>query len=58
MEIANPVKFWGDLLTRLMASVQKSEHYMILMCLCVLYRTYTDQIGEMATIPYFLKLLR
>lgn len=40
-----------------MASYDEKQQKIIIMTLCVLYRQEYDAIGEMKTIPYWLKLI-
>ena len=57
MKIQDPVSFWSELMTRFMASMDLPEQKIILMTLCVLYNENSEQLQEMKTIPYWLKLI-
>lgn len=40
-----------------MTTMDHKEQKMIVMTMCVLYRLHSEHIGEMKTIPYWLKLV-
>ena len=57
MQVIEPKIFWNELLMQFMASKDEKEHKMIIMTMCVLYKKNSDEILEMKTIPYWLKLI-
>lgn len=57
MQILDAEVFWSELLMQFMASSDLREQQMIIQTMCVLYRQNYSEIGEMKTIPYWLKLI-
>lgn len=58
MQIQEPASFWNELLMQFMASMDPKEQKMIIMTMCVVYRQNFEQVMDMKTIPYWLKLIQ
>ena len=57
MDIQNPLAFWNELKIRFMSSNDVQEQRKILMTMCVLYKTESDSIMVLKSLPYWLKLI-
>ena len=54
--ILKPIDFWQELKTKFMSSFDPEEQIILLKTMCVLYNNSYQQLKELKSITYFLKL--